>query len=164
MRKLKDSGLEDYFQLQQDNENKNGRWTYRGIWYVFGITGTKLMIFKLIILLLSILQILFVVLLGGMNSPGLRKIYIVLPYLAVLLISGVELWNAIYLIFQKDRLTRRQYERNYLCLKRSASMQIIACSVLITAELIFFYLSAFAGSEVISMTEVFAVIVCAFYT
>ena len=136
-------GLEDYVPLEQLNEAVESKtvWTYRGSYYCMPISGRRLRRLKTALLMLAMLQggLLFV---SGFGNPdGLRRLYVVLPFLIVLFFAGRNLVQAVTFMITPDRMTRRQSENTVIGMALGAKILVIGGALLALAQIIHLMLS-----------------------
>lgn len=140
--------LKDY-RLLMDAGNGKQRWEYCGKYFSFDLPRKEIVRFKLFLILLSVLQSAIAILIGFVNNPGSRNFLIVIPYMLMMLTSMAGVWNSMMMLSEKAKLTCRVYERNYLWLLRGTVVQMVACVILILAEMLYIIFGAAPIPEII---------------
>ena len=141
MRRRKD--LEEYTRVEQKTEAGGSKtvWTYRGSYYCMPLSGRRLRLLKSGLLLLAAVQAVLLFLAGYGNPDGLRRLYVVMPFLIVLFFVGRNLLQAITFLVTPDRMTRRQSENTVIGMALSAKVMFFCAAVLALTQVIFMILS-----------------------
>ena len=78
---------------------------------------------------------------GFGNPDGLRRLYVVLPFLIVLFFAGRNLVQAVTFMITPDRMTRRQSENTVIGMALGAKILVIGGALLALAQIIHLMLS-----------------------
>lgn len=133
MRGRKD--LNDY----QPSLLAKGGYEYVGEYYVPVLRGRQLLLYKLLLCFLSIMQALCVYAMGRANSPGFGQIYVMLPFLALVFITGRSVIGAFSFFTWKDAMTKRQYQASVKPLVQSQHILPFLCIGFLLFELVFLF-------------------------
>lgn len=89
------------------------RYEYKGAWMVPPVPPHLLARAKILLTLCCALQAILVFLMGRLDFPSFRKLYVIIPFLAVLFFAGKSVIAAGMLFTWKDRMTFRQYQLSW---------------------------------------------------
>ncbi len=120
----------DLDQYQLAGEGSKLRYVYRGAYHVPPLDPKRLRRAKVLLLLGSALQAILVFLMGWLNFPSFRQLYVTLPFLAVVFAAGKSLLAAASLFSWQDRMTARQHQLSWQALTAGSLMSTVAGVVL----------------------------------
>lgn len=126
MRMRKDLGL---YKLSGDGNRQ--KYKYTGSYYVLPFSTSQLLRVKRMVLLGCFFHVLMVFLMGKLNFPSFRKLYVIIPFLGLVFIAGKLLYAAVSLFSWKDRMTARQHQLSWHSLASGSCISIAAGSLLL---------------------------------
>ncbi len=89
------------------------RYEYQGAWHVPSVSPPFLLRIKILLLLGCVIQAILVFLMGKLDFPSFRKLYVIIPFLAVLFSAGKSFIAAVMLFTWRDRMTLRQHQLSW---------------------------------------------------
>ncbi|MHC1786320.1 MAG: hypothetical protein AB9880_04620 [Christensenellales bacterium] len=135
--------LQDYV----PSPDARGGYLYKGAYYVPRLQGKALLRQKLLLCLLSALLLLLLYVIGRLDTPGLRQLYVMLPFLALLFFCGRAFFSALSLLMWKDAMTLRQYKQSHGPLKNCLRIAPYVCGALLLAQGLFLLLGGSFSRE-----------------
>ena len=135
MRRRKDLGL---YKLVE----KSGKtaYEYQGDAYVPPLPLDRLPGVKALLLLSCILQAALVFLMGRLDFPSFRKVYVVIPFLAVMFGTGKCLLSSAALFTWKTRMTLRQHQLSWSSLTGGSLVSMFSTGLFLLAVLAYLML------------------------
>ena len=127
----------DLDQYQLAGEGSKLRYVYRGAYHVPPLDPKRLRRAKVLLLLGSALQAILVFLMGWLNFPSFRQLYVTLPFLAVVFAAGKSLLAAASLFSWQDRMTARQHQLSWQALTAGSLMSAVAGGALLLGAAVF---------------------------
>lgn len=122
--------------LYQLDEGRK-RYTYTGE-YLTPLPGAAgLPGFKLLLLSGSLMSALLVFVMGRLDLPSFRALYVILPFLGLVFAVGRCLWAAAHLFGWKERMTVNQFRISWKALQRYALLASALSALLMLAGLAF---------------------------
>ncbi len=89
------------------------RYQYTGAWMVPPVPPHLLARVKILLTLGCVLQAVLVFLMGRLDFPSFRKLYVIIPFLAVLFFAGKAVLAAGMLFTWRGRMTIRQHQLSW---------------------------------------------------
>lgn len=111
---MKKRFVRDY--KRKDGENQ---FSYVGDYYIFCMEKTEKKRRSIFQVLFAVLQMILLVVAGLLNSPGSYKIYIVLPYLCMILPLIYYIMGAVRFARIPEKMEKHQYEETLLRMMKS---------------------------------------------
>lgn len=99
-------------------DNGNGGYKYTGEYYRFDMPGEKVRRMKWIYSALALSSVILFMIAGFINNQGSRVIYVVLPYVVLMLPIAFMLWDVMQIVLLKNDMTQKQYDKSVGQLKR----------------------------------------------
>ena len=126
MRMRKDLGL---YKLSGDG--KRLKYKYTGAYYVLPFSTSRLLRVKPVILLGCLFHVFIIFLMGKLNFPSFRKLYVIIPFLGLVFIAGRLFYAAVSLFSWKDKMTARQHQISWHSLASGSCISIAAGALLL---------------------------------
>lgn len=123
----------------QDYKKKEGedQFSYVGDYYIFSMEETEKKRRSVFQILFVVIQMILIVTAGFLNSPGTYKIYIVLPYLCMILPLMYYLMGAVSFTRIPKKMEKRQYEVTLFRMMKSIIAIVLLCTFTVGADGIF---------------------------
>lgn len=118
-----------------------GAYIYRGAYFAPQLSGKELTAWKVRIIVLSAVRLMYLYSMGRANTAGFLQLYVTLPFLALLFFAGFGFLAAVNLFAWKEKMTLRQYSISCKRLKISKNMSLLLTALLLAAELLFSIIS-----------------------
>lgn len=125
--------LRDY----QPSAETPGAYDYTGAYYVPSLQGKALRKRKWLLCLLCALQLPLLYLMGRLDTPGFRQLYVILPFLLLMYFCGRALISALSLWLWREMMTKRQHEQSAGPLKGCLKAAPYAAGAVLLAEIVF---------------------------
>ncbi|NLJ65439.1 MAG: hypothetical protein GX337_08675 [Christensenellaceae bacterium] len=131
-------GLNEYKKV----ENKSGKaeWIYTGAYYVLPCNDKEFKKLKLVYVFMSVLNFVITMLMGFIDPNSLRTLYVLIPYVVVLLFVFIMLIKATEFYFTPSRMTYRQKEKTVSSLYISVRVLYISAIVFLICHIVFLFL------------------------
>lgn len=101
--------LEDY----QPAPGAPGGYAYTGAWHVPTLKGRALRRRKAALSALCLLQLPLIYLMGRIDAPSFRQLYVILPFLLLIYFCGRALISALSLYLWRDMMTSREHDQSH---------------------------------------------------
>lgn len=123
----------------QDYKRKDGenQFSYVGDYYIFCMEETEKRRRSVFQIVFALVQMFFLVVAGLLNSPGSYKVYIVLPYLCMILPLIYYIMGAVGFSRIPERMEKHQYEVTLLRMMKSVLAIFFLCIFTVGADGIF---------------------------
>lgn len=123
----------------QDYKRRSGedKFSYEGDYYIFYMEETDKKKRSVIQLVFAVLQMVLIVIAGLLNSPGSYKVYIVLPYLCMILPLIYYTMGAVGFFRIPERMEKHQYEMTIFRMMKSILAIFFLCIFTVGADGIF---------------------------
>lgn len=130
MRRRKDL---DMYKLAESDGKLH--YEYQGAWHVPSVAPPLLARLKILMLLGCVIQAILVFLMGKLDFPSFRKLYVIIPFLAILFFAGKSAIAAIMLFTWRDRMTFRQHQLSWHSLEAGSLGSAVSGGLLLMSAL-----------------------------
>jgi hypothetical protein len=144
--------LNDY----QPESSAGKGYVYRGQYWQPSIQGSDLLFFKALMTAVTCVNFGLLYVMGRLNLPSLRMLYVVLPFLLLLFFSGRALLAAFSLFGWKEKMTLHQHKQSWKRLGQSGLLAALTGAALLLAEIIYLF---FGGGQIQQETPMVVLII-----
>lgn len=135
----------------------NREYKYTGAYYRFDLPAEKIGTMKLLYSAMALLTAILFIAAGFINNQGSRVIYVVLPYVALLLPIGFMLWDVAQIVLLKGDMTQKQYDCSVVQLRTVATASAILSFLASIGDIV--YMAVSAGGEHLGKEILFLILV-----
>ena len=105
--------------------------------YRFDISDKRLRLCKVLLWAMGIAALALFTVIGFLDIPGLKKMWVALPYVVLLLPAGYVLWDAYRIGAAPREMMRSQYEMYVVHLKKNTAALLICTAIAFAGELVY---------------------------
>ena len=132
MRRRRDLGM---YVLSEDGAKP--RYVYRGPLYVPPIPRERLLRAKALLFLAAVLSGTLVFLMGKLNAPSFRALYVMLPFLALVFGAGWAVVASGSMFLWKDAMTQREHRVSWNALAAAGLLSALSGGAVAAAVIVF---------------------------
>ena len=112
-------------------------YVYTGQYWHPPVQQADLPLLKVLLLAVSIAQLGLIYLMGRLNLPSMRTLYVVLPFLLLLFFTGRAALAAAAMFGWKQKMTFNQHTRSWKRVGQSGLLATVAGGVLLIGQVVF---------------------------